>query len=355
MTSNNTYNRRSFLEKSIYSMSGLVAGSLALPGLISSCKGKVNPSAINCLSGTISPEKLGITLMHEHVLLGNIQGHLRSASIDIAAKMLNDASAVGVQTLVDMTPYRDIHLYKEISEKTNVKIIASTGYYIREKMPAELRNISEAQLEDRMYKEVTEGIDGTGIKAGIIKIAADNQELSDWDKMIFRTAARVQKSTKVPIATHAWIGAVSQFELLVKHGADPNHINLAHIESVFGWRGKTREAISEELLQIVKGGGTLLFNNFSCEFYTPFQDMVYLMKYYCDKGFSNRIMISEDCNWTWKNEKQVFESEEEHPDARLRTYGYMMTHEVPLLLNSGFTKEDINTFLVDNPRIFFTV
>jgi phosphotriesterase-related protein len=222
-------------------------------------------------------------------------------------------------------------------------------------MPVELQNITEVQLEDRMYREVTEGIDGTGIKAGIIKIAADRQELSDWDKMIFRTAARVQKSTKVPIATHAWIGAVPQFELLVEHGADPNHINLAHMESVFGWRGKTREAIAEELLQIVKGGGYLLFNNFSCEFYTPFKDMVYLMKYYCDKGFSNRIMISEDCNWTWENEKQVFEKEEKYPDARLRTYAYMMAHEVPLLLDSGFTKADINTFLVDNPRNFFTV
>jgi phosphotriesterase-related protein len=208
-------------------------------------------------------------------------------------------------------------------------------------------------MEERMFREVTEGIEGTKIRAGIIKVAADHVPIPEWNKKVFRAAARVQKATGVPIATHAWIGAREQFDLLVKTGADPNGINLSHVDTVNGWRGKTREQFAAELLPVVQAGGFLLFNNFSCEFYTPWVDLVYLLRYYCDQGYAHRILISEDCNWEWKNGKQVFEAEEAHPEAAKRTYSYMMTHEVPLMLQAGFTKKDMKTFLIDNPRNFF--
>lgn len=206
-----------------------------------------------------------------------------------------------------------------------------------------------------MFREVTEGIDDTNIKAGIIKIAADNKPLLDFEMKVFRAAIKVQKVTKVPIATHAWTGAREQFDFLLKNGADMNHINLSHIETKSGWNGKSRSQMAGEFLPIVQHGAYLLFNNFSCEFYTPWEDMVYLIKYFCDKGFANRILISEDCNWEWNNGRQVFEAQDEHPEVAKRTYAYMLEHEVPNMLNSGFTKEEITTFLVENPRNYFTV
>jgi predicted metal-dependent phosphotriesterase family hydrolase len=178
--------------------------------------------------------------------------------------------------------------------------------------------------------------------------------LPAWNQKVFRAAAKVQKATGVPIATHAWIGAKEQFEFLLKAGADPAHVNFGHVDTVNGWRGKSREQFAAELLPIVQADGYLLFNNFGCEFYTPWVDLVFLLRYFCDKGYSNRVLISEDCNWEWKNGKQVYEAEEQHPEAAKRTYAYMMTHEVPLMLEAGFTKKDQETFLVDNPRRFFS-
>jgi predicted metal-dependent phosphotriesterase family hydrolase len=52
----------------------------------------------------------------------------------------------------------------------------------------------------------------------------------------------------------------------------------------------------------------------------------------------------------------VFEGAEaptRDPNASNRTYAYMMTDAVPRLLQSGFSKKQIDTFLVDNPRRFF--
>ena len=157
----------------------------------------------------------------------------------------------------------------------------------------------------------------------------------------------------MPIATHAWIGARAQFDLLTKSGADPNHVNFGHVDTENGWGGKNRGQFAAELLPIVQNGGYLLFNNFGCEFYTPLKDLVFLLNYFCDKGFANSILISEDCNWEWKNGKQVFEAEEEHPEAGKRTYAWMMSHEIPLLLESGIDQKTIDIFMINNPRNFF--
>src|SRR5690606_66840 len=353
LTLNNT-SRRDFLGKGAVSLAAMITGLTASNPFANAGK-IIRPGSIPTLSGDVNPEGLGTTLMHEHVLFGNIPADLRDASVEIAVALLNDAAVAGVQTLVDVTPWRDIALYQEIAARTSVQIIASTGYYVRERMPEHLQNMTELQMEERMFKDVTEGIDNTRIRAGIIKIAANSTSLNDFEMKVFRAAIRVQKATKVPIATHAWTGVREQFDFLLKNGADMNHINFSHIETKPGWVGKSRTQMAEMFLPMVQEGSYLLFNNFSCEFYTPWEDMVFLIRYFCDKGYADRIMISEDCNWEWKYGKQVFEAEEEHPEAAKRTYAYMLKHEVPVMLESGFTRDEIDTFLVTNPRNYFTV
>ena len=353
-TVRNTLGRRDFLRQGTISLAATIAGLTASKSFADAGK-IIRPGAVPTLTGDVNPEGLGTTLMHEHVLFGNIPSNLREASVEIAVALLNDAAAAGVQTLVDVTPWRDIALYQEIAARTTVQIIASTGYYVREKMPEHLRNMTELQMEERMFKDVTEGIDNTRIRAGIIKIAANSISLNDFEMKVFRAAIRVQKATRVPIGTHAWTGVREQFDFLLKNGADMNHINFSHIETKPGWVGKSRTQIAEMFLPMVQEGSYLLFNNFSCEFYTPWEDMVFLIRYFCDKGYADRIMISEDCNWEWKYGKQVFEAEEEHPEAAKRTYAYMLTHEVPMMLESGFTRDEIDTFLVTNPRNYFTL
>lgn len=364
----NTFNRRTFINRSALSLSSIVLGSGILG---SSCKNK-KENYVSSLSGDIDCRNLGTTLMHEHILIGNIPGDLQNTTIDIAVRMLNEAAKAGVTTLVDVMPFDSycngpvgmaenpeeyelkLKLYEAIAAQTKVNIIISTGFYRYEKAPASLRSITEAQMEKRMFLAVTKGVGKSNIRAGIIKLAADTSTLTEWEKKTFRAAARVQKATGVPIATHACTGAREQFDLLVDNGADPNHLNFAHIETKSGWKVKNREQFAQDFLTILKEGGYLLFNNFSCEFYTPWADMVYLLRYYCDRGYAHRILISEDCNWEWKNGRQVFESEEQYPDAAKRTYASLLTHEVPLMLESGFTKKEIKTFLVNNPCNFFS-
>lgn len=371
MSSQHNYqNRRYFIKGSCYSLASLLLATSKATEVLSIPPVNFKKTFIPALNGNVEVGKLGTTLMHEHILVGNIPQHLQQETINIAVNMVNEAYKAGVTTIVDVMPFDfycngdsndhpgeyeyKLALYKAIAAKTRVNIIVSTGFYRYEKAPQVIKEMSEEKMEERIYRAVTEGVGNSNIKAGIIKVAADRSTLTDWEKKAFRAAARVQKRTGVPIATHAVQGACEQFDILVENGADPNHINLAHIETEDGWEGRSMTQTAEHLLRIVKGGGYLLFNNFSCEFYTPWKDLVYLIRYFCDKGYSNRIMISEDTNWEWMNNKVVFEAEQQHPEAAKRTYAWMMTHEVPLMKQAGFTDQELKTFLIDNPRNYFS-
>jgi phosphotriesterase-related protein len=298
--------------------------------------------------------------MHEHILwFGGprledagytpIPDDLKSESVDFAVSLLNDAARVGIDTVVDLTPFRPVDLYKRIADRTTVRIVASTGFYRRAKIPKRLAEMEdEKQMEELMLREITEGMDHTKIKAGIIKVAGEGGSLSDWEKKVFRAAARVQRATGCPIATHTG-GAAEQFDVLMKAGADPHRVFLSHVD--VGRKGKPGD-----LLTIAREGCYLEVDTFGQGFYTPWSDLVSFLRAFCDAGLAGRIFISIDSNWHWENRKKIFEGAGPpnfDPGAGSRTFAYMITDAVPALLKSGFSMAEINTFLVENPRNYF--
>ncbi|MCI0418670.1 MAG: hypothetical protein L0312_05525, partial [Acidobacteria bacterium] len=277
----------------------------------------------------------------------------RRRSGEVALEKLKDAARVGIDTVVDLSPLQDMQLYQEIARQVPVKLIACTGSYVYPRMPKWLLEMNEEQMYGRIVKEVIEGISGSKIRAGIIKVAGHREPLTEWEKAAFRAAGRAQKTTGAPVATHAIFEPRVQFELLVQAGADPNRCFFSHTETEFGWAGKSVEQVADDLLSITKEGGYILFNNFGFPFYTPWKDLVFLVRRLCDKGCSNRVLISVDSNWEWKNEKPVFQVSEKHPETARRTFAYMMTDIMPEMLKAGFSAVEMRTFLVDNPRRFF--
>jgi len=309
---------------------------------------------IQTVRGPISPQKLGKTLIHEHVLF-DFKPERRQESIQVAVEMLKKARDVGLETIVCLTPFREITWYREINDQVGVNIVASTGYYLERVTPNPLRGLSEEQMYARFVRELTEGIDGTGIRAGIIKVAADLPAMTEWEKRVFRAAARAHQTTGAPIATHACSGARNQMDYLQKHGVDPRRTFYSHVEAEFGWEGQSLAQETEYLLDIARQDGSLLFNNFGFEWDTPWPDLVHLLRSLAEAGFRDRILISVDANWTWNAKGQVeFEAAWEHPNAAERDYAYMFTKAVPALREAGFTEGDVQAFLVDNPRGFFS-
>ena len=101
-------------------------------------------------------------------------------------------------------------------------------------------------------------------------------------------------------------------------------------------------------------GGWLLLNNFGWNFYTRPAGEAYLIRSLCDASFQDKVLISIEVNWAWNKDGKIeFEEEANHPEAGKRTYAFMMTDTLPELRQAGFTDQEIQTFLVDNPRKFF--
>lgn len=203
---------------------------------------------VNTVTGPVESDKLGQTLMHEHFVFGypgfagdRTMGPFdRDKVLEIAIGEAKRAKAHGIQTVVDATPNdcgRDVTILKEVSEASGVNIICATGFYYEgEGAPAyfRFRGVSGdpvQQIYEMMLKEVTEGIEGTDIKAGVIKLASSKNVITDYERMFFKAAARVQKETGIVIITHTQEGTMGpeQAELLISEGADPNKIMIGHM------------------------------------------------------------------------------------------------------------------------------
>jgi len=341
--------RRKFLSTVVVgAIASPVFGTLEQQGVVS-----LPVSMVQTLTGPVPPEKLGLTLIHEHLLYGVIPAELNSRSLEIVVANLRDAARVGIDTITCLSPERDIKLYSQLAEQSPVRLIASTGSYVYAHCSPALQSMNEEQMVARMVRDINSGIDGSKLRAGIIKVAGNKSPLTDWEKMSFRAAGRAQKETGVPVGTHAIYAPRDQFDILVSAGADPHKCFFSHIEAEFGWQGRNLQQQTDYLVDLAKDGGSLLFNNFGLTLDTPWPDLVFILRSLFDRGLANRILISVDSAWEWKNGKPVIQHSEKYPGAMDRTYSYMMTDVVPALLKAGFSDHDIKTFLVDNPRRMF--
>jgi phosphotriesterase-related protein len=316
-------------------------------------------AAIPTVRGTIDSAQLGVTLMHEHLCFRAKEEH-REQAMAYQVTLAEKAVQVGINTLVDLSPDPEVGRIIELSERVpDLNLILCTGAYLQGSTPERIRGLSEDGMVELMVRNLTEGyegFEGTGVRAGIIKVASSGPELNEWEQRNFRAAARVQQKLRAPIATHACAGARAQMELLREHGADIRATLYSHVEAEFGWEGRSREEEARYLEDVARAGGYLLFNNFDFEFDTPFGDLLYLINYFEESGYGDRVFVSIDANWVIDDDGRIWhEAEKAHPETGKRTYAYAITHAAPMLMAAGVSLQRIWRYLVESPRRYFEV
>lgn len=322
---------------------------------------------IPTVGGEIRAEDMGITYMHEHIFT-LMEPRYYAMALDYAELELKNIALMGAKTFVDVGPSRwqrnglklDLSLYEEVGSRVpELNIICCTGYHWPggeelEKLLSELEDKDEDQMADEMIKDITDGIKGSCIKAGLIKIGSNGVKLQSHEKKIFAAAGKAQAATGVPICTHAIRGQLAQMQALEKAGAHLGRVYYSHIECKIGWEGRSLEEEAEYLAAIAKKGGSLLFNNFALEQFTFWPDLVYLLHYLKDNGLSDHILIAMDWNFHINELGQVeLEDEGKWQETVVRVPSYIFTWVIPALKKEGFTEEDMEQWLVHTPaRIF---
>jgi len=225
------------------------------------------------VTGPIQPEELGFTLMHEHILVDAsvyrpiLEPQIPEAYRDLwdepltmdklallhkmpillrenialddetlAASELEDYKAWGGAAILDVTAAGlrvDMDAVKRLSEQTGVRIVTSTGFYIEPGWPEHVRDWSVDQFARHMVSEITEGIEGTDVRAGHIKVGIT--DLSERQERVLTAAALAAQETGAAITVHPgftlgcdgrWIA-----DILIRAGAPPDRIIIAHTES----------------------------------------------------------------------------------------------------------------------------
>ena len=200
-----------------------------------------------------------------------------------------------------------------------------------------------------MVTELTKGIEGTDIKAGVIKLASSFNEITPTEEIFFKAAARAQKETGCVIITHTQLGTMGpeQAQLLIANGADPSKIAIGHM------CGSTDVAYHEAVL---KQGVYVNLDRFGLEgelFHTPTDEQrMDLIKTLSDKGYGNKILLGHDSVNVNLGRGLIMTPfmKEAMKWANITDIGARV---LPGLAKRGMTEEQIDALLAANPMTIF--
>lgn len=172
---------------------------------------------IRTVTNDIEKEELGITMCHEHFIVDldrvRHDGISKIETVEEVEPEIQQMMALGVQAAVEVSTIdlgRDIRKLKKISQDTGLTIIAATGFYLTQYHPEWLKEASPEQIAQVYIRELTEGIDDTGIKAGIIaEIASSPDRFEGEEKKILQAAASpaglpAPRCQRIPAALPQW-------------------------------------------------------------------------------------------------------------------------------------------------------
>ncbi|MDW8030027.1 MAG: hypothetical protein RMK94_16740 [Armatimonadota bacterium] len=301
--------------------------------------------------GPIAATNFGRVLVHEHVMCDFIgadkTGRHRYEPEEVVKVMLPFLLAVkerGFLGFVDATPAyigRDPLVLKRLSELTGLHILTNTGYYgaANDKfLPPHAFNETPDQLAARWVAEWREGIEGTGIKPGFIKIGVDPGPLSDIDRKLVQAAAKTHLQTGLTIACHTGEAraALEVLEVVKSEGVDPSALIIVHADSI------PDEQVHEKL---AKEGAWVEYDAVGAK---PVKEHVRLIATMVRKGFTDSLLLSHDAGWYWVGEPGGGKD-------KIRPYTALMDELIPALKNAGIDETVLKKLLVDNPRKAFTI
>ena len=301
------------------------------------------------VKGEISAKQMGKTLPHEHVLVDFIGADSVSRDrydqeevIKVVLPYLKEIKELGCQTFIECTPAylgRDPELLVRLSEASGLNIITNTGYYgarQNQYLPHFAFEETADQLAGRWINEWLNGIDNTNVRPGFIKIAIDQGELTDIHEKLVRAAARTHLNTGLIIASHTGpaIGAFEEIEILKEEGVDP---------SAFIWVHAQAEENLQYHVKAAKMGAWISFDGLGWGKPEIYIQMLNNMK---SHDLLHKVLISHDAGWYHVGEPN---------GGNFIGFTTLFKKLLPALTDSGFTDDEINLLLVDNPAEAFSV
>ena len=321
---------------------------------------------IPIVGGEIDAAQMGRTLMHEHVFIrtpdlqeawpGFMGWEDEEALITDARRKLEQIKASGIDTIVDMTAPglgRQVKRVQRAVEGTGLNVIVVTGYYTYTDLPLPMRyngpgrlfntDPDDAFLVDLFVRDIEEGIEGTDIRAGVVKCCTDEPGVTPDIERLIRAVAKTHLRTDVPIMTHTHAKSrrgLDQQRILREEGVDLSRVLIGH---------SNETGDIDYLVEMLDAGSYLGFDRCGLKIDHPLEDQQATLVELCKRGYASQLVLSQDrhCTSDWFPEEGVVAALPEW------THGYVQQTLIPGLLENGVTEQQIDLMMNKNPMRFF--
>ena len=321
-------------------------------------------TTVNTVLGPIDTSKLGFTLSHEHIIASSagvwqawpelFGGHEKF--IAAASDQLKRARDEGVNTIIDCTTIdlgRDIRMMHEVSRRSGVQVVAATGHWNDPSNSMRSRTVEE--LADFFVRETTVGIEGTDIKAGIIKVANGNM-IDPFGEKVLRAAARASRMTGLPVTTHspgaARIGE-KQAVIFEAEGLSPSKVCIGHSDNSPAdyQSGLVRRGYYLGMDQLPRGGPVPPGTPLQAPGGLTWEQRYAQIKALVDAGFANHLMLGNDHSLAMTLQTTASDPLRiaANPDGML----FVVRKAIPALKKLGISNQAIRMMTMDVPKRFF--
>jgi predicted metal-dependent phosphotriesterase family hydrolase len=299
--------------------------------------------SVATVRGPVDANDLGVTLVHEHVLVDFIGadqvGRHRYDAEEAFKVVLPHLAALkerNVGTLVECTPAflgRDPQLLRRLSEASGLHIVTNTGYYGARKnqfLPAHALEETAERLAERWLTEWRQGIERTGVRPAFLKTGVDAGPLSSTDRKLIVAAVHCHRRTGLRIHCHTGDGVAAMDILSVLQ-------EMKVAPSAYVWVHAQNAKDRALHLRAAKAGVWIELDGVSETSRDAHLAAVMDLK---KAGLLERVLISQDAGWYRVGEPG---------GGRFRPFTYLLDAFVPALREAGLGEADVRTLLVANP------
>jgi phosphotriesterase-related protein len=346
--------------------------------------------SVMTVQGPIDGAQLGVTLMHEHLLidvsykwtqptevtlralaeqpitlanlgylrrnLGAVKANLRLDDVETAAREAHLFKLEGGGTIVDVSSIgigRDPRALRSIAAQSSANVVTCTGFYLQRSHPARVAAASAEELAEEMVGEIRNGIGGSGIRPGIIGeiglgepmyvAGHTGDQMHHDEEKVLRAAARAHLETGLPITLHIYNYRPNRLahlalDVLQLEGVRLDRVVVGHLDNRID---------VEYAASVIDRGAYAEFDTFGIESYLDATlseyprdtERVAALAELVRRGYVERLLVSHDvCT---KMQLVAYGG---------WGYGHLSRHIEPRIRNAGISEDQLHTIRIRNPR-----
>jgi phosphotriesterase-related protein len=343
----------------------------------------VHSGMVRTVLGPIPVEAMGVTLMHEHIVLDtsswwkrpccasdigfaerpldiSMIGDLRMnpflnrdncglLDVKVAIEELAHFVEYGGRTVIDPTNVgigRDPSALQRVSRRTGLHIVMGAGFYLEASHPGYVRDMSVESIAEAIAADCGVSEDDPEVCAGIIGEIGVSKDFTPAEEKVLRGAARASKMSGAPLSIHlpGWERLAHRvLDVVESEGADLRHTVLCHMNpSLHDLKYQRSLGDRGAFIEYDMIGMDYFYADQQAQSPCDEENAVAICRLVED-GYLNSLLMSQDVFLKMMLTR--------HGGFG---YGYILKHFAPRLKRHGMTQATIDAILIENPRRVFS-